>query len=225
MTKKSIFIFCVALLLLFCSTASASYIYSFSTDAGTTEINPLSGTWSAEEYYNYDRPSANPLHGYAQDDSAYFWLYEETDTNALSLGVLYGATGSSGNGGDADFILGGLPTGWSWILQDDDADINGSQDTTPTWHWVRHYTDGGVIAGLEDAEWNITWLLTDLVNHSNWYFLTDENGTINALDFSLAEGDTLTVSATNNPVPEPTTIMLLGLGILSFSRLARKKQT
>ncbi len=98
MVKKNLFLFCICLALSITTPANASNIYNFSFDGTDHTLNPLSGTQSANEYYNYSRPAANPLHGYTADDSAYFWLYDETDTNALSLAVVFGDDGSSANG-------------------------------------------------------------------------------------------------------------------------------
>lgn len=228
MTKKLIVLISTALILLMAAPASASYIYSFSTGQGTTQISPLSDIWTAREYYNYTHPSAAPRHGYAADDSAYFWLYQEAGTDDLSLGVVFGKKGKTpyDDGGSIDFTLGGLPDSWYWDLQDDGGDIGGKKDTTPTWTWKRRYTDGGVISGLGGSEWDITWTLTDIAKHSHWYFLTTENGSISPVAFDLDKDDTLTLSAAAaNAVPEPTTFLLLGLGLLGVSRISRTKNS
>ena len=85
--------------LLFFANVQANVIYSFSVDGGTdTEIKPLSGTQSAAEYYDfqvvsgggtaYESGYPNPAYG-PENATAFFWLYEETDTKILSIGVTF----------------------------------------------------------------------------------------------------------------------------------------
>jgi hypothetical protein len=127
----------------------AAYVYSFDVNGGaSTAITPLSGTPSGAEFYNYSAPDGSP--GFEQNHTAFFWLYNETDTGDMSLGVIFDKLNTDSYLAYAHFTLSGLPSGWGWTVQDDDGDIGNATDTTPTWNWSYH-TDGGVIGGLEGS--------------------------------------------------------------------------
>ena len=189
-------------------------------------MKPFSSTESAAQYYSFFSGSGHPDFG-TEQSTAFFWLWEETDTGILSLNVIFSKEdNTTGGAGRAYFTLSGLPSGWSWAIQDDNGDIGGTTDTTPTWAWDDYNTDGGVISGLEGASWAIDWLVTgnasNFVGITNWYFLSAGDGKYDNA-FSLSAGDTLTVSA--HPTPEPSTMVLLGISIAAFGlfRITRPK--
>ena len=217
-----------------CSVNAGLYTYSFSLDGVTsTAVTPFTSTESATNYYNYSTASGHPAFG-AEEKTAFFWLWEETDTGLLSLNVIFNRedplnpnNNSTTTAGKAYFTLSGLPMGWSWALQDDDEDIDGTYDSTPTWAWNAFNTDGGIISGLQDAEWDITWTADDNPNNfygvNDFYFISD-GSTKKVNSFSLSSIDTLTVSA--KTVPVPSAILLFGTGLVGLvgSRIKRKKK-
>lgn len=204
---------------------ATGFSYSYTVNGGTpVAITPLSGAQSANAYYDYYGSSGHPSFG-TEKSTAFFWLWEDTTNNNLSLNVIFNKPGLGGTGGIADFTLSGLPSGWSWTLEDDGDNVQGSNDLTPTWIWIWLYTDGGVIGGLEHSEWNIVWDALSTSNNftgiSSWYFLTAGADKFSN-SFLLSPGSTLTVSAA--PIPEPTTMLLMSTGLIVLAGARRKKK-
>ncbi len=204
---------------------NASNLYDFVDGNGnSTVINPFTGSITANSYYDYRSSAGHPDHGYADNDSVYFWLYEQ-DSGALSLNVLFGDNGGDGKVLNSSFFtLSGLPNGWAWTLQDDNPDIGNNTDKTPTWSWNDSKTDGGIIGHLEDSLWNIDWKLDSLVEGGSkslsWYVLSNDVAQVTATNFSLEIGETITFRST----PEPATMMLFGLGLLGLAGVSRRKK-
>ncbi len=226
--------FCtLALLTVLTGAGHASYLYELSVDGGTAvSITPYEGTWDDAAYYQYTVPngaSGAPRHGYTATDTAYFWLYKNTNTGSLGMSVIFN-TVSGGSGGDAHFSINGLPSNWSWTVMDDPNENTNSAatDISASWRWLTGVTDGGTIGGLEDREWNITWQLAASQGITDWYFLSAGQA---PMGFNPNNSSThvapITISSIytndNNPVPEPGTIILLGMGLLGLSGLSRKK--
>ncbi len=209
-------------------SGQAALLYDFSVDREPAEqILPLTGFEDAKGHYNHAWFSAAPGHGFAKNDTAFFWLYEQKETGHLSLSVLFDKKGGRPNMGRADFKLSGMPSGWEWTLRDDWTDWLLTPDDRPSWIWLPKQTDGGVMGNLESKQWDISWELTRQSGLENWYFLTQDENKIRALPFDLSPGSTLTVSshwmnAPSHAVPAPSALVLLGCGLIGFAGLARR---
>ena len=197
--------------------SNAGYLYSFSVNgSSSTAINPLSGTQSAADYYAYAGYKPYPAFG-TEDKTAFVWLWNETDTDSLSLGIVFDGPGGVGGSGKAFFTLSGLPFGWLWVLQDDYNDFDGGNtDTTPKWRWSNKYGDGGLIGNLENSEWSIDWLANYIAGIDRWYFLSD-GAAKHDNAFYISAGDTLTISAKQVVISEPYVWMLLLVGGLAVA--------
>jgi hypothetical protein len=203
------------------STASA---YTFSISNGTTfeSVNPLVSAETGADYYGYSYPSGTPAFG-PEKGTAFFWLHENSLTGEITLGMIFNATGAGGFGGNMTLSLSGLPSGWSWSVQDDTNEV-GSDGTTPSWLWLSQYTDGGVIAGL-DEEWEIVIQLLSVAGIDNWYFLSGPDGTNPTMISLNLDGQDLIIQSQTSAVPLPAAVWLFGSGILGLIGFSKRKQT
>lgn len=204
---------------------ATSFSYSFTVNGGTpVALTPLSGPQTANEYYYYYAFSGHPLFG-TEKSTAFFWLWQDTTANLLSLNVIFNKPEVGGTWGKAWFSLSGLPPGWSWTLRDDFDSIDSTTDINPTWGWASTFTDGGVIGGLENSAWDILWTPVSTPNNfygiTNWYFLSAGTSKLGQ-GFSFSPNSTLTVSAA--PVPEPTSLLLMSAGLIGLVGARPKKK-
>lgn len=189
---------------------ASPFNYSFTNNGTFDYIDPLAGGESAADYYDYYNWDGHPDFG-TQADTAFIWLWEDTIDETISLGLIF-SDPKKGHKGKVDLSLGGFPDSAGWVVKDDPNDkyTKNASGWDVKWKWVNKHTDGGVIGGLENAEWDLTLDLGSSSGIDNWYMLDGaDKGNAHLLDMS--EGLTIH-SESAAAVPEPSTILLLTMG-------------
>ncbi len=211
--------------LIFLSGQVSAYVYSIENGLTTQTIDPLSKAESAATYYDYGSLPASGTPDFGTvSDTGFFWLYEDTTTNILSLGMIFD-TPNDGDGGSVSMTSSGMP-GTSFVSVQDDASDGLSDliNNTESWRWISCCTDGAMVSGLEDSAWTISLDLLSSTGIDSWFFL-DGPDALNPVQIALDMGETLLIKSESVGVPEPSILALLGLGLagLGFSRTHRKK--
>lgn len=188
-------------------------------------ITALTGAGSALDYYNYggpNRKSGAPGFG-SEENVGFIWLYQDAATGEISLNLVFDeATRDNGRGGKVELDIDGTPGG-AYVMLSDDKERGHRTGLTlegGEWRWVRKHTDGGIIGGLQGAEWNITLSLLAERGIDEWFFLSGD--AINPTSFQIDFSNPLHINAST--VPEPATMLLLGSGLLGAVRVKRKRE-
>jgi len=150
------------------SQVVASPAYSITNGLTGELIRPLSQPESARAYYDYrsSDASGHPNFG-TESNSAFFWLYENSLTGDISLGMIFDDR-HDGSGGAVNMTISGVPTTCFVEVADDPSDrfsINGG-----VWSWAKCCTDGGVLGGIGGFQ-EITIALNSFSGIDKWYFL------------------------------------------------------
>ena len=207
----------------------ATIIYTVSDGTTTTTINPLAKAETAALYYDYSFDgfaSGNPDFG-PVNDKGFFWLYEDTNTGVLSLGMIFDKriVSGGGTGGTMDMSSSGMP-GTAFVSVSDEESPSGTFiNGNDTWLWFTTNTDGGMISGLENLTWAIDLTLNSFTGLSNGFaFVNGPSPTgTSYINLALDNSGTSTLTITATEVPEPVTLALMGLGLagLGFGRRKR----
>lgn len=203
------------------ATAASAVPFDVTNGATHVVVTPLAGPQSAGEFYDYTYPSGHPAFG-TEANTAYFWLYEETGSGALSLGTIFNEHGAGGRG-YAILTMSGLPVGAYFEVTDDPYNSffleNGSAVLRYRWN---NGTEGTVIGGLESGWDEITITSTLYSGIEHWYLLTGESTDPDMIQLNME--DPLLISGYQEvvPTPEPGTLFLLASGLVGIAAFRRR---
>ena len=117
-------------------------------------VTPLVNADTVANFYNLVGISSNNT-GLQKSNVSNLWLYEDSNTGVVSLGMIHDKRNDSGGGG-ADFTFGGVPAGTTFVVRDDNQPTEAVLPAS-IWSWASCCTDGGVLSGtLQNATWAIT---------------------------------------------------------------------
>ncbi len=198
------------------SVQAHAMVYTFRNDAAVEHVDPLSMAEDAAAYYGLSNYSGYPAFGTVAN-KGFVWLYEDTTSGDISLGLIFNTEGAGGEGSVA-MSFSGMPATAFWEVQDDGPHSDTYEGmTSAQWHWWWK-TDGGMIGGL-NGSWDITLTLRDSMGIDQWFFLDGDPLSPNR--YLLDMEKPLVISAgTNVPVPEPPAMLFLAsaLGVLQWVR-------
>ena len=181
----------------------------------------------ADEFYDYGFMLASGRPGdFTVEDTAFFWLYEDTNTGVLSLGMVFDKLNVPGgvSGGTMNLTTAGMPVGTVISVEDDNGDVAASEvliNGTENWGWNDRNTDGAMVSGLENLTWTITIDINTFSGLDDFFFLDGPNS-MTPMSLEVDPETTITIRARR--VPEPASVGLLGLGLAALGFVRRRRR-
>lgn len=227
MKKLSRLVSIIFLTLVISASFANASIYTISNgDIVNQQIDSLSFAMSAINYQNYN--------GYGQagflpqTDVGYLYLYQNLNKGTISLGIILDSI-NSGTAGSASMLFTGAPLTSFLEYSNDPGELfqTGNGIYTGNWIWGDKWNDGGLIGGLAvppALDWTITVSLLSSTGINSWYFLTGDAMNPSKIFLDMSQDLIISDPSNNVPVPEPSTFLLLGSGLLGLGFLARKRR-
>lgn len=142
----------------------------------TGGIEPVEAAMSVEDYCGYDsgkQSMVGPIEDQTQPGVATYMIYRNSNTGDHSIVAVYGQDGDPNAGGTLHLDHSGLPSGTSWLVQDDPDGVGPdsyslSPPTADSDNAWGNNTDGFALGRYQDLSLDWTATVTKL---------TDYNGT------------------------------------------------
>lgn len=204
-----------------------------SSDALLGTISAYEGNIDAATNYNYSSASGHPINGPTPAGyKAFIWMYWDNSAAAgdrLSFNMIHDVDGGGSPNNIVHWDMNFTGTSYNVLLQDDAGegggftDLGGGAMTADFHYWYN--TDGGVI-GVDEPACGSCWEI---------YLAPELLGDIRMLKAASGDGNDVMMWNTNTdfdafkitphcPIPEPTTMLLLGTGLMLGAGWMRRKK-
>ena len=144
----------------------------------TTKLEPLQKAGTVAQFYSYGSPAGSSANaGEETSDQANIYLYRDTNTDKLSLVLVYDVA-KDGTGGAMKMTIDGLPAGTTVALKDDPNHAPDTYNTGTgkfTWAWGGCCTDGMALTFPTDS-FCITINPTLVQGIDNWTVVSHGDG-------------------------------------------------
>nr|MBC8281997.1 cadherin-like domain-containing protein [Chloroflexota bacterium] len=184
------------------ATHDTGFVYTLNYGNGQSKvITPLVGSQSVVDFYNYTNAGANT--GLEVADRSRVFLYQDTPGGKTSLVFIHNddVPGATGDNGEANFTISGLPAGTVVAVADDNANelfLTGSGGATGDWAWNQTKADGGALEFDDNLGFNISVSLDSYTSVNRWQWLSGNISSPSVTNMNR----TLPISITTNQKPQ-----------------------
>ena len=223
--KKKLLVSLATVLFLFSVTGivEATTIYVSQGGVALGTITPYSGTTlsASANYVQHGQPVNGPT---TNQYEGQIYFYE--NNVGLYFNMHFGTGGAFKDfiqDVDWDITVSGSTTNPEMIESDDPGEFieTGTDDLFEgRWAYWNNYGDGGVLGSLSGSAWTIAIDPVSYGTQGNLHSLLAYSYSSTAISLDINLTDDILLSAA--PIPEPTTMLLLGSGLIGLAG-ARKK--
>lgn len=234
--KKLLLIALVLLLICGSSSATTLDVYDWDTTTNTGviigQIDTIATSGTGTSHYDYFSSSGHPYNVNLGYYNSSVWVHENTGTNEYTFGFIFGIDNGPNDPNEAtlDFKIVDS-TSNVYVSQSDDPGeaIETSPGEFDGDFWYNQNTDGVAVSGITGSTWTIMIQSLDLGNITNWYAASGETADFSDdLQLTLGHQYRITLEGNDpsdefiNTIPEPTTILLFGFGLLGIAGTRRR---
>jgi len=241
MKKFLVFLSIIGLISGFAGMAGATTLdvweWNSSTNSGSIigQIDTIATAQTGAVHYSYSSASAHPDYVNLEYYSSSFWVHENTVTDELTFGLVFGIDNGPNNPNETELFF-RIVDSTSDVYVSQSDDLGEAQELSePGWfhgdYWYNLNTDGVAVSGITGTDWTIMIDSVDFGDITAWYAAGGYTGGVDLSDLTLSIGNEYRIvmaggdpsdAPVNPTIPEPATMILLGSGLIGLAGFRRK---
>lgn len=198
-------------------------------------ITTIATAQTGAQHYDYFSASGHPSDINLAKLNSNIWVHENTNNGEFSFGFIFARDNYGNDANSASFRFRIIDSLTNVVVSQSD-DPGEAVETAPgifqgTFNYNDN-TDGIMVSGITGTGWTIIIDSVDFGDITNWYAASGEAGF--GTDLSLTLGREYRITPFDNQVsdapvdgavPEPSTLLLLGTGMLGLGYIGRRKKS